>query len=193
MNAGMGTPAWQRQRRLALQAGGAALGSSALFSSTLGAGAWAASEGSTSNNASTATIVKGQRLDVPPMDLLSGGRFEPAQAEGRALVLYWWASWCPFCALQSPNIQALWQAEQARGLRLVGLSVDRTADEALRYWRAKGYSFPIAWVTPALARALPKPRGLPVVAVRAVDGVVATIIPGQMFPEDVQELARYIQ
>jgi thiol-disulfide isomerase/thioredoxin len=137
-------------------------------------------------------ISVGQRLTVPALELLSGGRFDPREAEGRALVLYWWASWCPFCAIQSPHMQALWQEQQARGLRMLGLSIDRTADDALRYWRAKGYSFPIAMVTPAVEQRLPKPRGLPAVVVRGRDGRVAQVESGQLFPEDVQQLARFV-
>ena len=38
-----------------------------------------------------------------------------ATAEGRVLVVYWWASWCPFCAVQSPPIEKLWRAWQRRG------------------------------------------------------------------------------
>ena len=37
------------------------------------------------------------------------------QADGKILVLYWWASWCPFCALQSPHMETLWRTQRARG------------------------------------------------------------------------------
>ncbi len=67
----------------------------------------------------------GTSYPLAAVPLLDGGRFEPAQAEGRALVLYWWASWCPFCAQQSPEMQKLWAAQKTRGLRMLALSIDK--------------------------------------------------------------------
>ncbi|HMN20660.1 MAG TPA: TlpA disulfide reductase family protein [Ottowia sp.] len=134
----------------------------------------------------------GSVLPLAPASLLDGGRFEPREAEGRVLVLYWWASWCPFCAEQSPEMQKLWDAGRARGLRLLALSIDRRPDEAVAYLRRKGYTFPAAWLGPELARAYPKPEGLPVTVVRGKDGRVLQAEQGQMFPEDVAELARWL-
>ena len=104
----------------------------------------------------------GKSYPLAAVPLLDGGRFEPAQAEGRALVLYWWASWCPFCAQQSPEMQKLWAAQQDRGLRMLALSIDKKPDEAVAYLQKKGYTFPAAWLGPELAAAYPKPEGLPV-------------------------------
>ncbi|MBP7537831.1 MAG: TlpA family protein disulfide reductase [Ottowia sp.] len=124
--------------------------------------------------------------------LLDGGRFEPAQAEGRALVLYWWASWCPFCAQQSPEMQKLWAAQKTRGLRMLALSIDKKPEDAMAYLTRRGYSFPAVWVSPEVARFYPKPDGLPVTVVRGKDGRVVQAEKGQLFAEDVAELARWV-
>ena len=34
--------------------------------------------------------------------LFDGSTLRPLHDRNKILVLYWWASWCPFCALQSP-------------------------------------------------------------------------------------------
>ncbi|MDO9196220.1 TlpA disulfide reductase family protein, partial [Rhodoferax sp.] len=75
----------------------------------------------------------GTLLHLPEMSLLDGTVFRPAQAEGQVLVVYWWASTCPFCALQSPEIQKLWQSQRSRGLQMLTLSVDRKREDALAY------------------------------------------------------------
>lgn len=110
-----------------------------------------------------------QDAKAPPLERLDGTRFDPREAEGRVLVLYWWASWCPFCALVSPHI------------------------DARDYLARRGYTFPAAWVTPEFQRAVPKPRGLPVTVVRGRDGRVRQAEAGQLFPEDVMALARHLQ
>ena len=131
----------------------------------------------------------GSALVLPQLDLLGGGVFRPDQAKGQITVLYWWASTCPFCAEQSPEMQKLWQANQGRGLQLLTLSVDRTADEARAYLRKKSYTFPSIWVNAAVHQSLPKPKGLPVTVVLGRDGRVIQADKGQMFAEDVAQLA----
>lgn len=134
----------------------------------------------------------GAPYPLAAVPLLGGGRFVPAQAEGRVLVLYWWASWCPFCAQQSPEMQKLWDAQRARGLRMLALSIDKKPGDATAYLQKKGYTFPAVWLTPELARAWPKPDGLPVTVVRGKDGRVVQAEKGQLFPEDVAQLARWL-
>ena len=131
-------------------------------------------------------------LPLVPADLLDGGRFEPAQAEGRVLVLYWWASWCPFCAQQSPEMQKLWDSARDRGLKMLALSIDKKREDATAYLRKRGYTFPTAWLGPDLARHYPKPDGLPVTVVRGRNGRVVQAEKGQLFPEDVADLARWL-
>jgi len=51
----------------------------------------------------------------------------------------------------------LWIAHKNRGLRMLGLSIDRKAEDASGHLAKKGHTFPAGLATPALARALPKP------------------------------------
>ncbi len=136
----------------------------------------------------------GTPLALPDVTLFDGSVFRPAQAEGRVLVLYWWSSTCPFCALQSPEMQKLWEAQRTRprGLLLLTLSIDRKPAEATAYLQKKGYSFPAGWVTPEIQRVLPKPKGLPITLVRGRDGRVLQAERGQLFPEDVEQLTRWV-
>ncbi|MBA4178225.1 MAG: TlpA family protein disulfide reductase [Leptothrix sp. (in: Bacteria)] len=134
----------------------------------------------------------GTLLPLPDITLLDGRTVRQADADGHVLVLYWWASWCPFCALQSPLMEKLWLAQRGRGLRFIGLSIDRKPQDATAYLAKRGYTFPSALVTPAIARVLPKPKGLPVTVVRGRDGRVLMAEAGQLFPEDVEQIARLV-
>ena len=80
----------------------------------------------------------GSRLTVPALERLDGSRFEPRDAEGRVLLLYWWASWCPFCAETTPHVEALWRAERARGLLVLALSIDNQPQPARDYLARRG-------------------------------------------------------
>ena len=95
----------------------------------------------------------GSTLSLVPVTLLDGSLWTPAQAQGKVLVVYWWASWCPFCAVQSPHIEALWRAQKAHGLEVLALSIDREAAAAAHYIKVKGYSFPAGMLGQGIAQA----------------------------------------
>jgi hypothetical protein len=89
-------------------------------------------------------------------------------------------------------MQKLWLAHKERGLQMLALSVDRKPQEAEAYLQKKGYGFPSGGVTQEIHRVLPKPRGLPVTLVRGRDGKVLQAERGQMLPEDVELLNRWL-
>jgi thiol-disulfide isomerase/thioredoxin len=134
----------------------------------------------------------GAALAVPDVTLLDGSTFRASTADGQVLVVYWWASWCPFCAVQSPHIEKLWRKERSRGLQVLALSIDRTQEAAAAYMRQKGYTFPAGMLTPEVAKVLPKPKGLPVVVVRGRAAKVVFAEAGEMFPEDIEGLAKFL-
>lgn len=182
------------ERRRLLLAGGLALASS-LAPERFAAAQVQAGPSSPAAEAQAGPLPTiGARLYVPEVPLLDGSSFHPSQAEGRVLVIYWWASTCPFCALQSPEMQKLWDAQRVRGpqgLLLLTLSIDRKREDAVSYLKKKGYTFPAGFVTPEVHRAMPKPKGLPITIVRGRDGGVLQAERGQLFAEDVELLGRW--
>jgi cytochrome oxidase Cu insertion factor (SCO1/SenC/PrrC family) len=131
----------------------------------------------------------GSELNVPSVTMLDGSVFDPVQAQGRPLLVYWWSSTCPFCALQSPSMEQLWQSQKSRGLQMLALSIDKKPEDAQAYLKAKGYRFPAAWASLQWRRSFPKPRGLPITLLRGRDGRLLLAEKGQMFAEDVLAMA----
>lgn len=134
----------------------------------------------------------GSPLHVPRLTLLDGSAFEPASHAGQPLLVYWWSSTCPFCAMQSPSMEKLWQSQKGRGLQMVALSIDKKPEDASEYLKKKGYTFPASWASPAWRQAFPKPRGLPITLLRGRDGRLLLAEKGQMFAEDVDAIAQLL-
>jgi hypothetical protein len=134
----------------------------------------------------------GDKLDLPRIELLDGSVYEPTASAAKPLLVYWWSSTCPFCALQSPSMEKLWLSQRGRGLQMVALSVDKKASDAQAYLAQKGYSFPAAWTSSEWRKAFPKPKGLPITLLRGRDGRLMLSERGQMFAEDVQAIAQLI-
>jgi thiol-disulfide isomerase/thioredoxin len=133
------------------------------------------------------------RLTLVDVALLDGGTFRAAHAQGKVLVLYWWASWCPFCAIQTPLMQALWDRHRDQGLLLLGISIDKRPEDAIRYMTQRRYTFPSTILTSEVKKVFPLPgKGLPVTVVLGRSGRVSMAEAGQLFPEDIEKIARFV-
>ncbi|MGC9163530.1 MAG: TlpA disulfide reductase family protein [Thiomonas sp.] len=128
----------------------------------------------------------------PTVELIDGSTLHTGQWAGRVIVLEYWATWCPFCARQMPHVQALYEKEHGRGLEVLALSIDKRPSDIAPFLKTRHYTFPVAWLSPALAKALPKPAGLPVTIVIGRDGRVKMADSGELFAEDIAGIAKFL-
>lgn len=87
---------------------------------------------------------EGLRIVGKSTDFISNdGRFSlPPQYSGKVVVLTIWASWCPLCQLEMPEILKLQRKYQGRGLEVIAVSLDRdttkkTAEEQIKAYLDK--------------------------------------------------------
>ena len=107
---------------------------------------------------------------------LSGEEVTLSQSRGRVVILDFWASWCAPCRATMPNLYALWREVADRGVDLIGVSIDRTANAASAYLAAIGYEQMVAlWESLSAAQsvaALYGVRAIPRTVVIDRDGIV---------------------
>ena len=84
---------------------------------------------------------------APDFALLSpeGERIALSDFRGKTVVLNFWATWCPPCRAEMPELQAAWE-ERGEGDDLVVFSVDfdETAGEVNDFFEDFGLTFPVA-------------------------------------------------
>ncbi len=135
----------------------------------------------------------GSLFALPPaVELIDGKTLHTKDWAGKVIVLEYWATWCPFCARQMPHIEALYKKAHHRGLEVLALSIDKKAAGIPPFLKTKNYTFPVAWQSPALAKVLPKPAGLPVTIVIGRDGRVKMADSGELFAEDIAGIAQFL-
>jgi thiol-disulfide isomerase/thioredoxin len=72
--------------------------------------------------------------ETPLLRLEDGAPFQLASLRGNAVLLNVWATWCTPCRAETPELEALSKQYAARGLEVVGVSVDEasTGDKSIR-------------------------------------------------------------
>jgi cytochrome c biogenesis protein CcmG/thiol:disulfide interchange protein DsbE len=64
---------------------------------------------------------------------------------GKVVVLNFWASWCyPACYEEAPALERGWKGWKARGVVVVGVDIQDTADKARKFIEDFGLTFPNA-------------------------------------------------
>ena len=139
-----------------------------------------------------ANIEAGQRAPALDIKLLNGKTLTAKQLQGKVVVHMYWATWCPYCRADLPEMQRIYQLLQPKGLEILALSIDENDKTVRDFWKGKNYSFPAAMATPEVAKVWPKPRGLPVVVVRGRNGRVVFAEAREMVPEDIENLKKYL-
>lgn len=135
----------------------------------------------------------GSAFALPPsVELIDGRTLQTGDWAGKVVVLEYWATWCPFCARQMPHVETLYKKERRRGLEVLALSIDKKASDLPPFLKTKKYTFPVAWLSPQLAKVLPKPAGLPVTIVIGRDGKVKMADSGELLPEDIADIAKFL-
>lgn len=133
----------------------------------------------------------GDPVRWPSVTLLDGQTLAPDHWRDAATLVVFFATTCPFCQRHNQHIEKLVRATRGQPLRVVGAALDRTAAPVHAYLQRQQYSFPVTLDAPALREALTLRKVIPLTCVVDRAGRLREVIPGEMFEEDVLDLAKW--
>ena len=73
----------------------------------------------------------------------NGEKFKLAAAQGKVVLLHFWATWCPPCTQEMPKVNALYNAMKDRPFELVAVSVDENKKDVDAFKGKMKLDFPI--------------------------------------------------
>lgn len=114
---------------------------------------------------------------APPFTLraISGEEINLIDLRGAPVVINFWATWCVPCALEMPELQAVYEQYQARGLRILGVNLGESP-EAIKAWQESlGLSFDLLLDPPQKIAALYYLRGQPSTYIVSPRGTITHI------------------
>ncbi len=133
----------------------------------------------------------GDRVNWSDVTLVDGRVLRAADLRGKAVVVEFWATWCPFCARQNPYVQKLHAQQGGRGLVVLTFSIDKDADLVRKYMSERRYTFDAAMANPQSDAWFGRRKALPELYVVDEAGRIVFKELGEMFEEDVAGLARF--
>jgi len=81
---------------------------------------------------------------------LNGEIVSMASLKGKVVFMNFWATWCPPCIAEMPNIQALYAKVQSDQIAFVMISLDKDPAKAQKFIHKKGFTFPVYQLNGAL-------------------------------------------
>ena len=113
---------------------------------------------------------------------LDGQTISLSQLKGHPVLINFWASWCPPCRLEMPDLVRAYEAHKAEGFVLLGINV--TSQDSLPDVKAfvKEFSmtFPVLLDVDATVETLYRLRGLPLSVFVDRSGVISRLNIGAM-------------
>lgn len=91
---------------------------------------------------------------------LDGKPLRLSNLKGKAVLINFWATYCPPCVKEIPMFQALYNEYKKQDFIIIGISIDRTAEIASRFIKKMGVTYPIVMATKKTVKEY-KVRGLP--------------------------------
>jgi peroxiredoxin len=85
-----------------------------------------------------------KRADDFAVTLMQGDTLKLREQRGKAVMVNFWATWCPPCREEMPAMERLYRRHQARGFVLLAVSVDTDAALVKPFLTLHKLTFPVA-------------------------------------------------
>lgn len=107
---------------------------------------------------------------------------------GKVVVINFWATWCPPCRAEMPDLIRLQREYAKQGLQIIGITYPpEQKDRVVRFARSLKVNYPIILGTREIKARFSSEETLPLTVVVNRDGKVSDIISGILLREEFDE------
>ena len=134
--------------------------------------------------------VLGQETVAPQFALkdVNGRTVRLSDYHGRVVLINFWATWCPPCRAEMPDLVRLQREHAKQGLQIIGITYPpERKDRVRRFARSLKVNYPIVLGTREIKARFTSEETLPLTVVINRDGKVTDIISGILLREEFDE------
>jgi thiol-disulfide isomerase/thioredoxin len=134
--------------------------------------------------------VSEEQRALPPLhfELLDGRKVSLEALRGKVVLVNFWATWCPYCRHEMPDMQRFYGDYRARGFEIVALSQDDDAEKVRQFMTREGYGFLAAMANGSQAAAFGGVSRLPTSFLIDKQGRLRKKISGQVHYARLEDL-----
>ena len=119
---------------------------------------------------------------------LNGRIVRLSDYKGKVVLINFWATWCPPCRAEMPDLVRLQREHRKRGLQIIGITYEpESKTRVSRFARSLKVNYPIILGSPQIKARFSSEETLPLTVVINRDGKVSDIIVGILLHEEFDE------
>ena len=122
------------------------------------------------------------------LQTLDGRTVELSDYQGQVVLLNTWATWCPPCRAEMPDLEAYYRERQADGFVVLAVNSQESAGTVAAFLEDHDFTFPVLLDTDGVVMRQYGIRGLPTSFFIDRDGNVHGVWSGQLSPARLREL-----
>jgi len=84
---------------------------------------------------------------------VDGRPFSSSSLKGKAYIVNFFATWCPPCRSEIPDMVQIQRAWESKGFTFVGIAVNEKVPNVKNFMKQNGMTWPVLMATPELIRA----------------------------------------
>lgn len=135
-------------------------------------------------------IARGQDSQPAQFTLkdIQGRYIRLSDYRGKVVLVNFWATWCPPCRKEIPDLVKLQRDYGSRGLQVIGVTYPpQTLAEVRRFVSEAKMNYPVALGTKETKSLFTESEALPITIVIGTDGRIRDIIEGILLPEEFEQ------
>lgn len=137
--------------------------------------------------------VLGQQAKAPSLTLKSieGSTIRLSDYQGKVVLINFWATWCPPCRAEMPELVRLQQEYGKRGLQIIGITYPPERRRRVRkFARSVKVNYPIALGTHQTRALFSEDETLPLTIIIDRRGLLHGVISGILLPKEFEEIVK---
>jgi len=120
-----------------------------------------------------------------------GHRFSLNEYRGKVVLVNFWATWCPPCRKEIPDLIRMQRDYRTKGLRIIGITYPpQTAAEVRRFAKRLRMNYPVVVGTKAIKSRFTSSETLPVTVVIDREGRMRGVVEGIMYPDEFDQTVK---
>jgi peroxiredoxin len=131
------------------------------------------------------------RIEEAPefaLQTVDGRTVKLSDYRGQVVLLNTWATWCPPCRAEMPDLEAYYRDHQDDGFVVLAINSQESVDTVTGFLGDHGFTFPVLLDPDGVVMSSYEIRGLPTSFFIDRDGMVRGVWSGQLSPARLKEL-----